>query len=823
MRILRIMLISLAAAAVTAAAAGAGAYYYLTRDLPSVAGLKEYQPNLVTRVYSHDGQVIGEFYIERRTVVSLNSMPDHLIKAFLAAEDAHFYEHEGIDVMGILRALYVNLKAGKVVQGGSTITQQVAKSFFLTPKRTIARKIREAVMAYRIEKYLTKDEILHLYLNQIYFGNGAYGVQAAAETYFDKDVEDLTLAESALLAGLPKAPSRYSPHVNPELAKKRQKFILARMLEEGFITRETGERAFKEPLKFKSRRARNLWVGPYFTEHVRRYIEERYGEELLYKGGLNVYTTLDTEMQRAANRAVDYGLRAHDKRRGYRGPVAKLTSKEAVDEFVAETARKLGGRPLEVGRIYRGVITAVDPKSKALYVDVGGRRGVVSRRDYRWARLYNPTEDPDGGKVVDPTGLFHPGDVIDVEVKALPEGDDAVPMRLEQEPQAQAALLAMEPETGYVKAMVGGFDFAKSQFNRAVQARRQPGSAFKPIIYAAALDKGYTTASIVMDSPIIFEEPTERLVEDAMESETDAETASEEVEVWRPRNYEKRFHGPTTIREALTKSRNIVTIKVLRDIGINYAVRYARRLGIESPLNKDLSLSLGSSSVSLLEMTRAFATFANLGWRPEPIFVTKVTDRYGNVLEEKIPSSESVLSPQTSYIMTNLLEGVIQNGTGWRARALKRPAAGKTGTTNNLNDAWFIGYVPDLVAGAWIGYDDEKRLGRHETGSRAALPIWLKFMKAALEGVPEKNFRIPDGVEFAKVDPKTGLLANPTTDGPVFEVFKVGTAPKEVSPAKGVAARSNDFFKMDVTDERSSLDERFDLLDVPEEPEEDRL
>ncbi len=781
MRYLRIFLIATAVLFAAGLVAGAGVYLYFTRDLPDLTRLHDYHPNLITRVYASDGQVIGEFYIERRIVVPINRMPKHLINAMLAAEDSKFYEHEGIDYMGIFRAFYKNLKAGRIVQGGSTITQQVAKSFFLSSEKKLSRKIREAIMAYRIEKQLTKDEILHLYLNQIYFGNGAYGVEAASETYFGKNVEDINLAEAALLAGLPKAPSRYSPYANPELAKQRQEFILKRMLEEGFITLDEAEKALNEPLKLKPKRIRTLWVAPYFTEYVRRYVEEKYGEDLLYKGGLNVYTTLDVNLQKAANEAVSYGLRRHDKRRGYRGPVMTLKTIEGIESFREETQRKLEKRPLSVGKIYKGVVIEIDDKAKSLKVALGRYDGIIRYADMAWAKNYNPTQDPKGGKTVDPIRLFNIGDVIEVMVKALPEdASSPIPLKLEQEPLAQAALLAIEPESGYVRALVGGADFSKSQYNRAIQARRQPGSAFKPIIYAAALDKNYTPATIVVDSPLVFEDKN-----------NDAQ--------WKPRNFEEKFHGPTTIREALTKSRNVVTVKVLRDIGIDYAISYARKLGIKSKLSRDLSLALGSSGVSLLEMTVAYSTFANMGWRPDPIFITKITDREGNVLEERRPHSEPVISPQTAYIMTNLLQGVIENGTGWRAKALGRPAAGKTGTTNNLNDAWFIGYVPGLVAGAWIGYDDEKPLGKMETGSRAALPIWLRFMQAATEGTPPENFPMPDGMEFAKIDPETGLLAGPNTKNPVFEVFKVGTAPKKMAKSPE-DEKEMDFFLMDYSD-----------------------
>jgi len=777
MRIIKIVL----AALIFLAAAGLGTYFYFTRGLPSLETLQDYNPNLVTKVYSHDGRVIGEFYIERRVVVPFERVPRHLVEAFVAAEDSKFFEHEGISYTSILRAMLKNVTAGRVVQGGSTITQQVAKSFFLTPERKISRKIREAIMAYRIEKNLKKEEILHLYLNQIYFGNGAYGIQTAAETYFGKDVSQLTIAESALLAGLPKAPSKYSPHENLELARQRQKYVLERMAEEGYITGDQADLEYRRQLALMPRRADSLWVGPYFTEEVRKYLEQKYGEELLYKGGLEVYTTLDVEMQKAANRAVDEGLREYDKRRGYRGPVRVLKDGEEAASFAKEADKKLSYDKPAAGKYYLGVVTGFNSRNSSLGVQIGSRQGVVSKADMEWARLYNPTAQPDGGKHTDLSRLFKPGDVVQVMVKETPGSEAAtLSLRLEQEPLAQASLLAMEPETGAIKAMVGGFDFAKSQFNRAVQAYRQPGSSFKPIIYTAAIDGKFTPASIVMDSPIVFEE------------------AQQEV-AWRPRNYDEQFFGPTTIREAVARSRNIITIKVLKEVGIDQAIQYARLMGINAPLARDLSLALGSSAVTLQEMTVAYSTLANMGSKPSPLSITRIEDRAGTVLEENQPFSTQVLSAQTSYIMTSLLQSVIDSGTGMRARALGRPAAGKTGTTNNLNDAWFMGYIPSLAAGSWVGYDDEKPLGRGETGSEAALPIWLKFMKEAAAEMPAQSFPIPDGLEFAKIDAENGLLAGPGTEEAVFEVFRTGTAPTQIS-SRRTRATSSDFFMIDTDD-----------------------
>lgn len=769
-------------------------YLYFASSIPPLNSLHEYNPNIITKIYSGDGQVVGEFYIERRIVVPFSKIPPRLVNAFLAAEDAQFYHHKGIDYWSILRAFYKNMTAGRIVQGGSTITQQVAKSFFLAPERSIVRKIKEALLAYKIEKNFSKDDILHLYLNQIYLGNGAYGVQAAAETYFDKDVENLNVAEAALLAGLPKAPSKYSPYQFPEVARQRQEYVLRRMLEEGFISREEEERALRYAIKLKPKEIRSLWAGPYFTEHIRRYIDEKYGEDLLYRGGLQVYTTMDVELQHAANEAAAAGLKEHDRRRGYRGPIKRLTNKEEMDLFIAEIETELNGKHLEQGKIYKGLVTEVKAKEQYFSVSIGAHKARLSFEDAAWAKLYNPTGEPDGGKNQDITRIIKSGDIINVAVESIaqthPTNDEPpISVTLEQEPLAQTSLIAMEPATGYVKAMIGGADFTKNQFNRAVQAKRQPGSAFKPIIYAAALDKGYTPASLIIDSPIIFEETAKDV-----QNKTNIETE------WKPRNFEEKFYGPTTFRQALTHSRNVVTVKILKDIGVGYAIEYAKRLGITSQLNNDLSLALGSSGLSLMELVSAYSVFANMGKKTEPVFITKITDKAGNILEEAPPAAmQDVLSPQTAFIMTNLLQGVIQEGTGQRAKALGRPAAGKTGTTNNLNDAWFIGFIPNLIAGAWMGYDDEKPLGHMETGARAALPIWLKFMQKATAGTPVKSFSTPEGVVFIKIDKLTGAPATPSTDNAIFEAFKEDTAPTNSPNTAAISkiAAPERFFEMD--------------------------
>ena len=755
---------------------GAYGFYRVTRNLPQIGSLQDYEPPIVTTVYAADNTPIAEFYVERRIVVPLERIPQKLIEAFVSAEDSRFFEHEGIDFLGILRALWKNIKAGGIVQGGSTITQQVTKSLLLSPERSFSRKLKEAILAYRIEKHLSKQEILFLYLNQIYLGHGAYGVQAAAQNYFGKNVEELNLAECATLAGLPQAPSRYSPYSHPERAKERQVYVLNRMVADGYITTNEAAEALAYELKVKEREDWDIGSVPYFSEHIRRYLEEKYGEETLYREGLKVYTTVDVAFQKTAQKALEKGLYELDKRQGYRGPLKHLAPEE-IETFFKDLQESGEERKLEKGAVVKGVVVAVSKQEKTVSVRLDGSLGTLPLANMEWARKPDPEIAYGTVKVTDPTKVLKVGDVILVRLLEEDSKTKGWILTLEQEPEVQGALLCMENSTGYVKAMVGGLDFNKSQFNRAIQSRRQPGSAFKPFTYAAALDKGYTPTTIVIDSPIIY---------------TDEEMDFK----WKPKNYKEKFYGPTLLRSALIFSRNVVTIKILRDIGIDYVIDYARRFGITSPLSRDLSLALGSSGVSLLELTNAYSVFADLGELVSPIFITKVVDRHGNILEEHTIQKERVLEKDTAYIMTHLLQEVVKYGTGWRARALKRPAAGKTGTTNKLQDAWFIGFTPEYVSGVWVGFDDDRTLGKYETGSRAASPIWVDFTTEILKDKPVNVFTVPENVVFAKIDPKTGLLAKPEDGNAVFEAFKEGTAPTETTEKSAPAA--DDFFKGDL-------------------------
>jgi penicillin-binding protein 1A len=755
---------------------GAYGFYRVTRNLPQITSLQDYEPSIVTTVYAADNRPIAEFYVERRIVVPLEQIPRKLIEAFVSAEDSRFFEHEGIDYLGILRALWKNIKAGGIVQGGSTITQQVTKSLLLSPERSFTRKLKEAILAYRIEKHLSKQEILFLYLNQIYLGHGAYGVQAAAQNYFGKNVEELNLAECATLAGLPQAPSRYSPYSHPERAKERQVYVLNRMVADGYITTNEAAEALAYQLDVKERQDWDIGSVPYFSEHIRRYLEEKYGEEVLFRQGLKVYTTVDVAFQKAAQKAIEKGLYELDKRQGYRGPLKKLAPEE-IESFFKDLQESGEERQLEKGAVVKGVVIAVSREEKTVSVRLNGALGNLPLANMEWARKPDPEAAYGTVKVTDPTKVLKVGDVILVRLLAEDSKAKGWILALEQEPEVQGALLCMENSTGYVKAMVGGLDFDKSQFNRAIQSRRQPGSAFKPFTYAAALDKGYTPATIIIDSPIIY---------------TDEDMDFK----WKPKNYKEKFYGPTLLRTALIFSRNVVTIKILRDIGIDYVIDYARRFGITSPLSRDLSLALGSSGVSLLELTNAYSVFAGMGELVSPIFITKVLDRHGNILEEHTTQREKVLEKDTAYIMTHLLQEVVKYGTGWRARALKRPAAGKTGTTNKLQDAWFIGFTPEYVSGVWVGFDDDRTLGKFETGSRAASPIWVDFTTEILKDKPVNVFTVPENVVFAKIDPKTGLLAKPDDQNAVFEAFKEGTAPTETT--KESAPAVDDFFKGDL-------------------------
>lgn len=748
-------------------------YTQLNRSLPSTQALKNYHPPLVSSVYARDGSLIGEFYTERRYLVPLSRISPHLIRAFLAAEDVRFYEHGGVDLQGIVRAFFKNLQAGEIVQGGSTITQQVVKSLLLTPERTWVRKLKEAILAYRIDQSLTKDQILELYLNQIYFGSGAYGVEAAAQTYFNRHASELTLSEATLLAGLPKAPSRYSPFQDLSAARERQKYVLQRMVEVGFISEETARETFEEKLQLTEPRHWTLKTLNSFSEEVRRQIEQTYGKEGLYQEGLQIYTTMDPRAQEYAEHALDRGLREIDKRHGYRKTERHLPQ-ERWESFLAELRESDEG--LAEGKVLQGLVMEYLPQSKSYRIGLGSSEGLLPPAGWKWT----------GKSAGSGAKMFEPGDIISVRLEKQDENGDWV-TSLEQEPKIQGAFLAIATKTGEVLCMVGGRDFETSQFNRATQAIRQPGSAFKPIIYSAAIDKGYTEASILIDSPIIRADPSLQ-------------------GPWKPANYDHEFWGPILLRRALIHSRNVVTVKLLDAIGVDYAIDYARRLGITSPLTPTLSLALGASGVSLWELIGAYSTFANQGQRVAPYLISRVLDRNGHILEEHQVKREPVISPQTAYVMTDLLQHVIQEGTGRRAKSLGRPAAGKTGTTNELKDAWFVGYTPSTLAGVWVGNDNHNlSLGGRETGGRAACPIWVYFMEEWLKDKPVESFPIPPGVVFAKINNSTGARARPDDSNTVYAAFLENqmppvrvVLPEETDSSQMSKSSSQSFFKSDL-------------------------
>lgn len=719
-----------------------GTVFYFIRDLPNVSELKQYKPNIISRVYSQEGELIGEYYTERRIGVPISKVPPLLIKAFLAAEDARFFEHHGMDIRGILRAMVKNLLAGGYVQGGSTITQQLARSLYLSKEKTIGRKVKELILAYILDSKFSKEEILQLYLNHIYLGNGAYGIEMASQDYFGKSITQLNLAECALLAGLPKAPSLYNPFKSPGRARTRRSYVLNRMLELGYITEEEYKKAEQTPLPRENKRLKNLQYSSHLAEYIRQKLIEKYGEEKVLKGGLTVFTSINASFQRRAYEAIDKGLRELDKRQGFRGPLEKL------DEDKIENFTKAGYQypeDVEINSYTKGVVVGLDIKKKRYTLKVGKFDAQLPFTNLLWAV----------GKS-SPEKLLNIGDVVNVKILSFAKNEMIV--SLEQDPLVEGALLSIDPNTGFIKAMIGGHNFIKSQFNRAVQARRQPGSSFKPFIYGSALEKGYTPVSIIKDEPISYDIG---------------------VKEWKPKNFDGKYYGPTTLRHALAKSRNIVTIKLLESVGTQNAIDFARRAGIESPLENNLALALGASSVTLYEMVRSFTTFASMGKRFEPQVILKVVDSAGNVLEENEPKSEEVINPAVCYVLTSMLKSVIDSGTAVRAKVLGRPIAGKTGTTNDYVDAWFVGYSPNLVTGVWVGFDQIKTLGDKETGARAALPIWIDYSLFAENAYPPLDFLIPEGVSIVKVDAQTGLSASEYSKNFRYEYFVQGTEPKE--------------------------------------------
>ncbi|MEE8327418.1 MAG: penicillin-binding protein 1A [Nitrosomonadaceae bacterium] len=731
--------------------------------LPSLEILTDYRPKIPLRIYSAEGLLIGEFGEEHRDLVKIDAVPENLKQAVIAAEDERFYQHSGVDYLGVLRAAYSNLTSGLVRQGASTITMQVARNFFLTREKTLTRKFSEALLAFKIEHSLSKDKILELYMNQIYLGQRSYGFASAARVYFGKKLSNITVAESAMLAGLPKAPSRYNPVVNPARAKTRQLYVLKRMEELNFISDPEFKEAKKQELHvvYKKHQLREFPLrADYVAEMVRQKVYKRYKEET-YTKGLRVYTTVRQLDQEAAYEAVRQGVMSHDKRHGYRGPEGfiKLPEDSADQKEVLDEA--LIAVPVSDG-IHAAVVVAANSKMVRAYRKGGETIEIVGDGLSFVKKFLNKRTNAEKKRI-------RPGSLIRV-IK-----NEKGAWHIVQLPQAEAALVSMDPEDGEIRALVGGFDFNRNQFNHITQALRQPGSSFKPFIYSASLEKGFTPATVINDAPISF---------------TAEETGSKE---WEPRNYAGKFAGPLRMREALARSKNLVSIRILQAIGVQYAQDYITRFGFNPKLHPPyLPMALGAGSASPIQMVVGYAAFANGGFRVTPHLIERIEDERGNVLEQTQSvlagvDAKQIIDPRNAYLMTSMLKDVVQRGTAVRAKKLGRTdLAGKTGTTNNFVDAWFCGFQTNLVAVAWIGYDTPKSLGNRETGSSAALPMWISYMGKALKDVPKLNNTNPDGIILEEIVPKGIVTAriNPATgfrdeEGEILEYFFQENLPPE--------------------------------------------
>ena len=765
------------ALAVALAAAALGARHY-SAGLPRAETLAAYFPPTITRLHAGDGRLLAEYASERRVFVPLEAMPELLIGAFIAAEDQRFYEHAGIDPIGIARAALQNLRnlgSGRRPVGGSSITQQVAKNFFLSSDLSLTRKFREALLALRIERAISKDRILELYLNEIFMGRRAYGVAAAALNYFDKSLDALTISETAFIAGLPKAPSDYNPLRSPEAARARRDFVIGRMVAEGQIGAVEAEAARAEPLEVRPRDPAGRVSAPYFAEEVRRLIAARYGEAALYRGGLAVRTTVDPELQAIADRALRDGLTAYDRRHGWRGPVATLAADD--EEWAPALARVPPPPGLAPWRLalVRGVT-----RGAAHIGFADGSEGAIAFEDMKWARPWRP-EQRVGPAPERPGSVLSPGDVVAVE--ALPGGDEeegaaGARFALRQIPDVQGAAVALDPHTGRVLAMAGGWSFDESQFNRATQALRQPGSAFKPFVYLAALEGGWTPADRIVDGPLAIEQ-------------------GPGLPLWQPENYSEEYYGPTTLRRGLEKSRNLMTVRLANKIGPPAISEIGRRFGI-GDFPELLSMALGAGETTLLRLTAAYGALVNGGRLLEPAFVERIQDRYGRTVYRRdaracaacagaaaAPAPPPPLrdrrpratDPASAFQMVWMLRGVVERGTGVRARRLGRPLAGKTGTSNDSLDAWFIGFSPDLAVGVFVGFDRPRSLGPRQTGSNVALPVFVSIMEQALGGSPATPFRMPANVLMARIDAETGGPPAAGSETVIVEAFKPGTGP----------------------------------------------
>ena len=810
LNIFKLLFIILLVISSLVAAVAVGGYFYLNPQLPSIEGLSNVQLQVPLRIYSSDGALMGEFGEKRRTPKKLDEIPELMQQAFLSAEDDRFFEHPGVDYQGILRAAFNLVLTGERGQGGSTITMQLARNFYLSSEKTYLRKLNEILLALKIERELDKEKILELYLNKIYLGNRSYGVAAAAQIYYGLELEQLSVAQIAMIAGLPKAPSTYNPIINPERALIRRNYVLSRMLQLGFITTAEYETMKNEPVTAKRHSSALGVYAPYVNEMARAEIVKQFGDEA-YVRGLNVYTTINKRLQQAANDTIWNGLVAYDQRHGYRGVVRHVELEKPEDKEAAPDLTSILKDDENYGRFRPALILSVNdditkgsntatkngdqstPSPQAVATD--NRSAVALLKDgnkvrvpwsgIQWAREYISVNRI-GNELKTVSEVVKPGDVVWLA------HDPVAGWSLAQVPEVQGALVSVNPNTGAIQALTGGFDFEHSKFNRVVQAKRQAGSGFKPIVYAAALDKGYTPASLINDAPVVFED-------DALEG------------AWRPENYSGEFFGPTRLRMALYKSRNLVSIRLLRSIGVKHATQFAQNFGLDSDeLPHDLSLALGSAEVSPLQMARVFSVFATGGYLTEPYLIQRIQDADGSTLYEADPAvacvscvlaeqkwstdiaeedslvklpkqADRTLEPRLAFQMNSILQDVVLRGTGRRAMSLGRhDLAGKTGTTNDQRDAWFNGYNPDLVTTVWLGFDQLKPLGNRETAAQAALPVWIDFMSVALAGKPEKQLARPDGLVTMKINADTGQAATDADTNTVFEIFR-----KERVPAVG--------------------------------------
>ncbi len=800
-KVLRFLGALFASLLILAVVGAGGALYLLHRygsDLPDYRQLADYQPPTVTRIHAADGRLMAEYAQEKRIFVPVEAIPKRLIQAFLAAEDKNFYSHPGIDPLGIIRAALTNLwhfGENRRPVGASTITQQVAKNFLLTGEVSLSRKIKEALLAFRIERAFTKDQILELYLNEIYLGLGSYGVAAAALNYFDKSLDELTIAEAAFLAGLPKAPSWYNPARRPAAAKARRDWVIGRMLDLGFIDHADAEHAVAEPLVMRHRAPTEIVTADYFTEAVRRQLVEQHGEAFLYQGGLSIRTTLSPTLQAVADRALRHGLIAYDRRHGWRGPAGHLASTE---NWPAQLAALDHSDGLESWQL--ATVLETDAEGAVLGLE-DGSQGLLPLAEMTWARR-EIDDDTRGPEVTAADQVVQPGDVVWVEPLGGPEvtvapgtevtvapSGHAEPARfaLRQAPEVEGAVVALDPHTGRVLAMSGGFSYAQSVFNRATQALRQPGSALKPFVYLAALESGMTPSTILLDAPIVIDQ-------------------GPGLGKWKPANYSGHFYGPSTLRLGLEKSRNLMTVRLAQATGMDRVAEMVHRFGIDRGMGNNLAAALGAGEVDLLDLTSAYASLVNGGKRIRPALIERIQDRHGKTIERRddrpcpgcddvawqdqptpilVDQREQIIPPARAYQMVNLLEGVVQRGTGVRARALGKPVAGKTGTSNDSRDAWFVGFTPDLVVGVYVGFDQPKSLGSREQGATAALPIFVDIMQKALADRPATPFRVPPGVRLVRIDADTGLLPGPDTKTVILEAYIPGTEPTEVSPPRG--------------------------------------